>query len=80
MKKFIALLMLVVCCDDNAAQLGIKQPHQKDSNTNVATYDKGIPDQGADLFFLQVDAAKDAEVDQEVDAVVPICDLSLIHI
>ena len=76
MKKFIALLMLVVCCDDNAAQLGIKQPHQKDSNTNVATYDKGIPDQGADLFFLQVDAAKDAEVDQEVDAVVPICDIT----
>ena len=78
MKKLIVLLTLVVCCDDDTAQIGIKQTHQKDSSVNIVTLDKGSPDQGLDLSFLQADASssKDSEVDQEVDAVVPICDIT----
>ena len=75
MKKLIVLMLLLVCCDDETAQLGIQQPYGKDSKTSIATFDEGPPDQSVDLLFLQVDASKDAEVDQDVDAVVPICDI-----
>jgi hypothetical protein len=76
MKKLIALLMFVVCCDDDSAQHRVSIPYGGESNpSSLAILDEGISDLGVDLSFIQADATTDAEVDQSVDAVVPICDI-----
>lgn len=73
----LAILLLLFGCSDNTAEVGSQQSYEEDSsNANITLFDKGVIDLGADLFFLQVDAAKDAEPDQQFDALVPVCDLT----